>query len=45
MDYAFQYVKSHPLERESDYPYTATDGTCTYDASKGVGHVGGFVDV
>ena len=45
MDYAFEYIKSHPLETESDYPYTARDGTCKYDSSKGVGKVAGYQDV
>jgi len=45
MDYAFQYIEKNPLELESDYPYTAVDGTCKYATSKGVGKVAGFVDV
>merc|ERR1712070_805283 len=45
MDYAFQYIESAPLEQESDYAYTARDGTCQYDSSKGVGMVKSFVDV
>merc|ERR1712146_878351 len=45
MDYAFQYIESNPLETESDYPYTARDGTCKYETSKGVGKVVGFQDV
>jgi cathepsin L len=45
MDYAFEYIKTHPLEKETDYPYTARDGTCTYDASKGVGKVYSYTDV
>jgi len=45
MDYAFAYVENHPLEREEDYPYTAADGTCSYDSSKGVGHVSSYTDV
>jgi len=28
MDYAFQYVETHPLMLEYYYPYTAKDGTC-----------------
>merc|ERR1712070_795305 len=42
MDYAFQYIESNPLETESDYPYTARDGSCSYVESKGVGKVVGF---
>jgi len=45
MDYAFSYIESNPLELESDYAYTARDGTCNYDSSKGVGKVAGFQDV
>jgi len=45
MDYAFQYIESAPLEQESDYAYTARDGTCQYESSKGVGLVKSFVDV
>ena len=45
MDYAFMYVESHPLQLESDYPYTARDGSCKYVASKGVGKVRTFKDV
>jgi len=45
MDYAFQYIETNPLETESDYPYTARDGSCKYQSSKGVGKVKDFVDV
>ena len=45
MDYAFQYIESAPLMLESDYPYTAREGTCKYDESKGIGKVKGFKDV
>merc|ERR1711998_671110 len=45
MDYAFKYIETAPLETESDYPYTARDGTCSYVASKGVGQVKSFADV
>ena len=45
MDYAFQYIESHPLMLEADYAYTARDGTCKYEASKGQGKVAHFVDV
>lgn len=33
---AFKYLKHHPLEKESDYPYIAHDEDCTYKKSKGV---------
>jgi Papain family cysteine protease len=45
MDNAFTYIEGAPLETEDDYPYTAMDGDCSYDASKGVGQVKSFVDV
>merc|ERR1719263_567514 len=48
MDYAFKYVETHPLMKESDYPYTAHHSLfsrCKYDESKGVGHVKGYKDV
>jgi len=31
---AVQYAAQNGLELESDYPYTAKDGTCSFDASK-----------
>jgi len=34
--YVMQYVKKDGLMMEKDYPYTATNGTCKYDASKTV---------
>lgn len=45
MDYAFEYVRTYGLEREEDYPYTASDGVCAYDSTKVVGHVKSFTDV
>jgi cathepsin L len=45
MDNAFKYIMKAPLELESDYAYTARDGTCHYDSSKGKGLVAGFKDV
>lgn len=32
---AFEYATTHTVELETDYPYTAVDGTCAYDESKG----------
>jgi len=43
MDQAFEYIKTHPLANESDYPYTAQDGTCSY--SSGTGSVSAYTDV
>jgi len=45
MDQAFQYAMDKGMESESDYGYTATDGTCRYDASKVVFTPSGFKDV
>ena len=48
MDYAFQYIKTAPLELESNYPYTSGAGrvsSCNYNKSKGVGTVSAFTDV
>ena len=45
MDYAFKYIETNPLQLEADYPYTARDGTCKYNASKGTGKVKSFKDV
>ena len=45
MDYAFTYLMSKKVELESDYPYTATDNECSFDAKKGVGYVDNFNDI
>lgn len=45
MDNAFEYVAKNPLELESDYKYHATEDSCRYVASKGIGKVTGFFDV
>jgi C1A family cysteine protease len=45
MDQAFEYIEKNPLELESEYPYTARDGTCKYVKTKGVGKVVGYTDV
>lgn len=34
-DGAWDYAKTHGIERESDYAYSARDETCKYDSSKG----------
>ena len=47
-DRAFSYTKSHPLETESDYPYTAKSGGlfgCKYNKSKGVVSAETYTDV
>jgi cathepsin L len=45
MDNAFKYIMKNSLETESDYPYTARDGKCSYVSTKGVGKVTGYSDV
>ena len=46
MALAFDYVKApNNLMLEADYRYTARDGTCKYDASKGVGTVSSYINV
>jgi len=45
MDQAFEYIKTSPLELEADYGYTAQDGSCKYQKSKGVGTVSAYTDV
>ena len=36
MVYALQYAQQNPIERESDYPYTAQTQSCKYNKAKGV---------
>ncbi|CAC5393243.1 CTSL [Mytilus coruscus] len=46
MDDAFKYIKAvGGLETEADYPYTAKQHTCEFDASETVASDTGFVDV
>jgi len=45
MDNAFSYIKDKGEESEDDYPYTATDDPCVYDASKVVAEDTGFTDI
>jgi C1A family cysteine protease len=45
MDDAFKYVEAKGIELESTYPYTGTNGTCKYSASKTVFKNTGYSDV
>ena len=45
MDDAFTYLEKNKIETEADYGYTARDGTCHADATKGVTGDTGFHDV
>ncbi|KAK3578870.1 hypothetical protein CHS0354_010231 [Potamilus streckersoni] len=45
MDHAFEYIKQYGIETELDYPYTAMDDTCNYDASNVVTKDAGCVDI
>lgn len=45
MGLAFDYLKKSKAEKESDYPYTARDGTCKYSSTKGVINTRGHVNV
>lgn len=38
-------METNKAEKESDYPYEASDDTCRQDASKGVFELSGFADV
>lgn len=33
---AWNYAEDHGIESETNYPYTAKDGTCAYSSSKGL---------
>lgn len=46
--FAIEYVawiQFGKFNSEEDYPYTATDGTCSFDSSKGIGHVNSYKSV
>jgi len=39
---AFAYVQANGMEQEKDYPYTAEDGTCNFNAGDVVAKISGF---
>ncbi|KAI6649633.1 Cathepsin L [Oopsacas minuta] len=45
MDNAYRYLKNHTEELNVDYKYTAENGKCKYDESKGVTKVKSYVDI
>lgn len=45
MPNAFKYIESFGLETEESYPYTATDGNCTYNKSDVVARISDQVDL
>jgi len=45
MDQAFEYIEKYGIEKESDYPYDASDDPCKYDASEEVTKAKSFQDV
>jgi C1A family cysteine protease len=45
MDYAFKYIQNRGIMATKDYPYTARDGKCQYDATKVAARITGFTDV
>lgn len=45
MDFAFKYAEKTALESESDYPYTAQDGTCHADIDEETVKVVDYRDV
>ena len=34
--WAYQYARTNAMVSETDYAYTAKDGTCAYEASQGI---------
>jgi len=45
MEGAFEYTETNPLMAEHAYPYTAKNGNCHYDKSKGEGTCTGYHNV
>jgi len=45
MDHGFEYINKNGIETEEDYPYTAVDGHCKYNASMSAATVSGCVDI
>jgi C1A family cysteine protease len=45
MNNAFKYWETNAAETEASYPYKGVDGTCRYDASKGVVKVSDYKSI
>jgi cathepsin L len=46
MDQAFQYIiATKGIDTEASYPYTAEDGTCSYNAQNSGADISGYTDV
>ncbi|XP_044262269.1 procathepsin L-like [Tribolium madens] len=45
MDSGFDYIHDNGIMSESAYPYTASDGSCRFDASKSVTSLSGYYDL
>lgn len=43
MTYAYSYLQSRKLAKNSDYPYTGVVGTCKYNANVGITNVPSYV--
>ena len=43
-NFAFTYVKGHPLMGWSEYPYTTRGGSYRYNRSKVIGRVSGYTN-
>lgn len=46
--YAWDYMRTYPLETESNYPYISQSGSwgaCSYNSSLGVARTSGYVQV
>jgi len=40
--WSYDWLKTNKTMKESDYPYTARDGTCKYSAAKGITTVSSY---
>ncbi|KAJ8921571.1 hypothetical protein NQ315_010476 [Exocentrus adspersus] len=45
MQYAYDYIRDNGIETEGDYPYSATQGGCQFNAGISVTRVAGYVSI